>query len=65
MDMITTEDVQHLKRHLDGRSPKTVNNILVVLNVLLKKAVEWAVIDRMPCVIRLLRSPQPSAVLRF
>ena len=61
LDKITTEDVQHLKRHLDDRSPKTVNNVVVVLSVLLKKAVEWDVIDRVPCVIRLLPIPKPSA----
>jgi integrase len=31
------------------------------LNVLLKKAVEWNVIDRVPCVVRLLPIPKPSA----
>ena len=31
---------QNLKRHLKDRTPKTVNNVLTVLNVLLKKAVE-------------------------
>src|SRR5262249_49315604 len=40
---------------------KTVNNVLTVLNMLLKKAVEWNVIDRMPCAIRLLPIPKPSA----
>src|SRR2546422_9222349 len=44
LDAITTEDVQQLKRHLHDRSPKTVNNVLTVLNVLLKKAVEWDVV---------------------
>ena len=29
--------------------------------VMLKKAVEWGVIDRMPCVVRLLAVPPPSA----
>jgi integrase len=32
-----------------------------VLNVLLKKAVEWDVIERIPCAIRLLPIPKPSA----
>ena len=61
LDAIATEDVQQLKRHLHDRAPKTVNNVLVVLSVLLKKAVEWNVIDRVPCVIRLLPIPKPSA----
>jgi len=38
-----------------------VDNVLTVLNVLLKKAVEWDVIDRMPCTIRLLPIPKGSA----
>lgn len=43
------------------RAAKTVNNALVVLSTLLKKAVEWGVIDRMPCTIRWVRVPPPSA----
>jgi integrase len=60
MDAITTEDVQRLKSYLRDRAPKTVNNVLTVLNMLLKKAVEWNVIDRMPCTIRLLPIHKPS-----
>jgi integrase len=47
--------VQRLKRRLLNKAPKTVNNVLTVLNVLLKRAVEWEVIDRVPCVIKVLR----------
>jgi hypothetical protein len=47
LDQITSETVQQLKHHLKNRAPKTVNNVLTVLNVMLKKAVEWDVIDRM------------------
>ena len=36
LDSITNEDVQQLKRQLSGRAPKTVNNVLTVLNMLLK-----------------------------
>ena len=61
LDAITTESVQHLKHALRRKSPKTVNNVLTVLGVLLKKAVEWDVIDRMPCMVRLLRIPKTSA----
>jgi integrase len=50
-----------LKHRLRDRSPKTVNNVLTVLNVLLKQAVAWDVIERMPCTIRLLPIPKPSA----
>jgi integrase len=39
------------------RSPKTVNNVLSVLNTVLRKAVEWNVIEQMPCAIRLLPVP--------
>jgi len=46
---ITTEDVQQLKCALSARSPKTVNNILTVLNVLMRTAIEWDVIARVPC----------------
>src|SRR6202521_4461126 len=61
LDAITTEAVQRLKHQLMDRAPKTVNNVLTVLNVLLKKAVEWDVIERMPCTIRLLPIPKGSA----
>jgi integrase len=61
LDAIGNEAVQRLKHHLRHRSPKTVNNVLTVLNVLLKKAVEWNVLTRMPCTIRLLPIPKPSA----
>jgi integrase len=60
IDAITSEDVQHLKGRLSTKAAKTVNNILTVLNVLLKKAVEWNVIDRVPCTIRLLRVSKSS-----
>jgi len=43
------------------RAPKTVNNVLTVLNVLLKSAVDWGVIAGMPCTIRLLKVPKTSA----
>jgi integrase len=40
---------------------KTVNNVLCVLSVLLKKAVEWEVIERMPCTVKLLRVDKGNA----
>jgi hypothetical protein len=64
LDGITTEDVQRLKQRLEKKSPTTVNNILSVLSVLLKKAVEWEVIDRMPCTTRLLPVPKDEAAFR-
>ena len=60
LDAITSEDVQGLKRDLEAKAPKTVNNIVAVLSVLLKKAVEWDVIERMPCAIKLLPVPKGS-----
>ena len=61
LDAITNEDVQRLKTSMVAKSPKTVNNALAVLSVLLKKAVEWGVIERMPCTIRLLTVPKSTA----
>ncbi|MEP7308913.1 MAG: tyrosine-type recombinase/integrase [Acidobacteriota bacterium] len=61
LSAITSEDVQRLKSHLHDKAPKTVNNVLTVLNTLLKKAVEWEVIERMPRTVRLLPIPKPSA----
>src|SRR5579864_9249992 len=62
LDTITTEHVQRLKHALQHRSGKTVNNVLSVLNVMLKKAVEWDVIDQLPSSIRLL--PNENGVHR-
>jgi integrase len=61
VDGITTEDVQRLKTRLREKAAKTVNNVLSVLSVVLKKAVEWQVIERMPCSIKLLHIPKPAA----
>jgi integrase len=61
LDSINNERVQWLKGRLRERKPKTVNNVLTVLSTLLKRAVEWNVIDWMPCTIRLLPVPKPSA----
>jgi integrase len=60
LDAITTSDVQALKGKLANRKPKTVNNALTVLNTLLKKAVEWSLIDAMPCSIKLLKASKPQ-----
>lgn len=61
LNEICTEDVQKVKSALTGWSPKTVNNVLTVLSVALKTAVEWGVIDRVPCSIKLLRAPKSVA----
>lgn len=57
VDAITNSDVAQLKYKLREKSAHTVNNVLTVLNTLLKKAIEWAVIDAMPCTVKLLRKP--------
>jgi len=61
LNAIGNEDVQELKHRLKHKAPKTVNNVLSVLNVVLKSAVEWALIERVPCTIRLLKTPKTSA----
>jgi integrase len=61
LDAIRNEDVQRLKAQLQCKSPKTVNNVLTVLSVLLKKAVEWEVIYRLPCTVKLLRVDKGNA----
>jgi integrase len=55
LDAITNHDVQRLKHHLREKAPKTVNNVLTVLNKMLKVAVEWEEITHVPCSITLLK----------
>src|SRR5471030_691409 len=55
LDEITDEDVQGLKATMESKNPKTVNNALTVLSKMLKIALEWKVIDRLPATIRLLK----------
>lgn len=59
LDAITTEDVQALKRRLDGRSPKTVNNLLSTLAAVLKVAVQWGEVRR-TCDVALVKAPRPE-----
>ena len=54
LDAISSADVQQLKARMASKARKTVNNTLTVLNVVLKKAVEWSVIERLPCNVTLL-----------
>jgi integrase len=60
LDAITNEQVQRLKLALIERAPKTVNNVLTVLSTLLKRAVEWGELQRLPCAIRLLPNPKKT-----
>jgi integrase len=61
LDAITTEDVQQLKSAMAVKSPKTVNNVLTVLSVMLRTAVEWSVIERVSCKITILKAPKTTA----
>ena len=60
LDAITNEQVQKLKLAMAQRAPKTVNNVLTVLSTLLKKAVEWGDLDKLPCTIKLLANPKKT-----
>lgn len=60
LDAINNEDVQRLKSALIEKAPKTVNNVLTVLNTALRVAVEWGVIERMGCKVRLVSAPKPT-----
>ena len=60
LDAIRNEQVQRLKLALAHRAPKTVNNVLTVLSTLLKKAVEWGELDKLPCTIKLLPNPKKT-----
>jgi integrase len=57
LDAIGDELVQRFKGELvdDGMANKSINNILTALSVTLKRAVDWKVLDAMPCRIRLLK----------
>jgi integrase len=55
LDSITDEEVQKLKASLADKAPKTVNNVLVCLSAVLKAAVEWKRLDKLPCRIRLVK----------
>jgi integrase len=52
--------VQKLKLALANRAPKTVNNEATVLSMLLKKAVEWGELDKLPCTVKLLPNPKKT-----
>lgn len=60
LDEIRTADVQRLKSKLAHRKVKTVNHALNLLSVILRVALKWEVIDRMPCQIELLKGPPPE-----
>src|SRR5207253_2838217 len=55
LDDITAADVQKLKADLSNKSPKTVNNVLNVLSTMLKRAVEWQILEKLPVIVKLVR----------
>jgi hypothetical protein len=55
LDAIGDEHVQALKSSLAKRSKKTVNNVLAVLGKLLRIAVKWKVIEKLPCTVELMK----------
>ncbi len=61
LDKISNKDVQRLKNRLSGKAAKTVNNVLTVLSTMLKVAVEWEILERVPCTIRLLKVSRKEA----
>ncbi len=66
LDRISNEDVQRVKNRLRGKARKTVKNILTVLSMLMKVAVEWDVIGEVPCTIKLLPvAPRDAAFHDF
>ncbi|MFT3921037.1 MAG: site-specific integrase [Myxococcales bacterium] len=60
LDAISNEDIARLKSHMAEKQPATTNNVLSALNMALKVALEWSVIDNVPCKIRLLRKQKPT-----
>ena len=61
LNAITNEQVQRLKLKLASKSPKTVNNVLTLLSIPLKTAVEWGELERLPCTIKSLPTPKGAA----
>ena len=57
LDEIRDADIQQLKGKLAARKPKTVNNVLTVLNKMLRTAVRWGVIEKMPVAAELVKAP--------
>ncbi|MFN8179295.1 MAG: site-specific integrase [bacterium] len=58
---ISAEDIARVKLRLREHAPSTVNNTLTTLSSLLHLALEWNLIDRMPCTIRMLSRPRTEA----
>lgn len=56
LDEVSAEDIQQLKSALRDKNPKTVNNVLSVLNTMLRCAAEWGVIEEEPVRARWLKT---------
>jgi hypothetical protein len=63
-EQIGARDVDRIKYLMREKSPQTVNNALTGLSKLVKVAVEWEEIERMPCTIRLLKAKEPASPRR-
>lgn len=61
LDEISDQQVQRLKVAMGALAPKSANNVLTTLSMLLKVAVEWGVIAKVPCRIRMLKVQQKEA----
>lgn len=60
LNLIRDEDIQRLKADLADYEPKTVNNILSTLSVLLKVAKKWRLLEHLPCSIEPLPMERPQ-----
>jgi hypothetical protein len=58
LDAITPRHVHAVKKALDGRKPKTVSNVLVVLKAMSRVAVDLGTLKSAPCRISLLTVPK-------
>lgn len=63
LNLIRDEDIQKLKADLADYEPKTVNNILSTLSILLKVAKKWRLMEHLPCSIEPLPMERPQ--MRF
>jgi integrase len=60
LDELTQEDLQRFKAKRSKLAAKTLNNHLSILRTMLRTAVAWGVIERMPIEIKQLKVTQPS-----
>ena len=61
LDQISNQDIQLLKGRLADKAPNTVNNVLAVLSKILNVAVDWDILDRLPCTIKRLKTSRKEA----